>query len=163
MVLELIDEFVFFTKPSLSKSKRLNSIQELQLMQNLIDFFQEHSPTNIPTNPTYGSPSLELFEAYNSSPDMLILCNIFNYLFMEPSHKHATASSKVGVSGDDSYSNLGVKTSDRMRSLAKLASMALGLKNRSVLHCLGVWLQRQGDVLFLVVVVVGSLGESWKK
>ena len=132
MVLELIDEFVFFTKLSLSKSKRLNSIQELQLMQNLIDFFQEHS--SLP-NASHTNTTLQSFEAYNSSPDMLILCNIFNYLFMEPPHR---MSSKV----DDSS---GIKSSDRMKSLARLASMSLGLKNRPVLHCLGVWLHRQGE------------------
>ena len=129
MVLELIDEFVFFTKPSLSKSKRLNSIQELQLMQNLVDFFQEHSYVQSISNST----SLQAFETYNASSDMLILCNIFNYLFMEPSHKVSK--------GDDTST---MKSSDRMKSLAKLASMALGLKNRPVLHCLGVWLHRQG-------------------
>ena len=131
MVLELIDEFVFFTKPSLSKSKRLNSIQELQLMQNLIDFFQEHSSIPSASSTT---TSLQVFDSYNSSADMLILCNIFNYLFMEPSHR-------VASKGDDSSV---MKSSDRMKSLAKLASMSLGLKNRSVLHCLGVWLHRQG-------------------
>ena len=129
MVLELIDEFVFFTKPSLSKSKRLNCIQELQLMQNLVDFFQEHSYVQSISN----SSSLQAFETYNASSDMLILCNIFNYLFMEPSHKVSK--------GDDTST---MKSSDRMKSLAKLASMALGLKNRPVLHCLGVWLHRQG-------------------
>ena len=129
MVLELIDEFVFFTKPSLSKSKRLNSIQELQLMQNLIDFFQEHSSA---PSASY-TRTLQSFEIYNSSQDMLILCNIFNYLFMEPPHR----MSKVDESS-------GIKSSDRMKSLARLASMSLGLKNRSVLHCLGVWLHRQG-------------------
>ena len=133
MVLELIDEFVFFTKPSLSKSKRLNSIQELQLMQNLIDFFQEHSSIPSGSNTT---TSLQAFESYNASSDMLILCNIFNYLFMEPSHR-------VASKGDDSSV---MKSSDRMKSLAKLASMSLGLKNRSVLHCLGVWLHRQGKL-----------------
>jgi hypothetical protein len=53
---------------------------------------------------------------------------------MEPSHR-------VASKGDDSSV---IKSSDRMKSLAKLASMSLGLKNRSVLHCLGVWLHRQG-------------------
>ena len=137
MVLELIDEFVFFTKPSLSKSKRLNNIQELQLMQNLIDFFQEHSSIpNAANKATY----LQSFEAYNSSSAMLILCNIFNYLFMEPSNR-------ISSKEDDSS---GLKSSDRMKSLAKLASVALGLKNRSVLHCLGVWLHREGKFQFLV-------------
>ena len=139
MVLELIDEFVFFTKPSLSKSKRLNCIQELQLMQNLVDFFQEHSYVPSISN----SSSLQAFETFNSSPEMLILCNIFNYLFMEPSHK----ASK----GDDIST---MKSSDRMKSLAKLSSMALGLKNRPVLHCLGVWLHRQGKFLIMIGYLV---------
>ena len=133
MVLELIDEFVFFTKPSLSKSKRLNNIQELQLMQNLIDFFQENSSLSFTSNT---SASLRAFDSYNSSSDMLILCNIFNYLFMEPSHKVSSKAEDSSV----------MKSSDRMKSLAKLASMSLGLKSRSVLHCLGVWVHRQGKL-----------------
>ena len=43
LVLDIIDEFVFFTKPSLSKSRRLSSdVQELQLLQIIIEFYQEH-------------------------------------------------------------------------------------------------------------------------
>ena len=145
MVLELIDEFVFFTKPSLSKSKRLNSIQELQLMQNIIDFFQENS---LPST-SNSSVSIEAFEAFNSSAEMLILCNIFTYLFMEPSHR----ASK----GDDCSTT---KSSDRMKSLAKLASMSLGLKNRSVLHCLGVWIHRQGPTSDKVIRLCESLIED---
>ena len=43
LVLDIIDEFVFFTKSSLSKSRRLSSdVQELQLLQIIIEFYQEH-------------------------------------------------------------------------------------------------------------------------
>ena len=66
---------------------------------------------------------------------------------MEPSHR-------VASKGDDSSV---MKASDRMKSLAKLASMSLGLKNRPVLHCLGVWLHRQGEYSISLLQVAGQL------
>lgn len=112
LVLEIIDEFVFFTKSS--KSKRLTQIQELQLMQVIVDFFQARWP----------SASDDLF----SSPEALALGHMFAYLFMDP------PSSK----GDEE------KVFYRLKSLVKLTSVAVGLKSRPVLHCLGVWLHKQG-------------------
>ena len=48
LVLDIIDEFVFFTKSSLSKSRRLSSdVQELQLLQIIIEFYQEHLESEI--------------------------------------------------------------------------------------------------------------------
>ena len=42
LVLEIIDEFVFFTKSSLSKSRRLTTqVQELQLLQIIIEFYRD--------------------------------------------------------------------------------------------------------------------------
>jgi hypothetical protein len=41
LVLDIIDEFVFFTRSSLSKSRRLTGqMQELQLLQIIVEFYQ---------------------------------------------------------------------------------------------------------------------------
>jgi len=134
LVLEIIDEFVFFTK---SRSKRLNAVQELQLMQVITDFFQEKSSIaaaapnpglafqhQMSTATLQEDPTQSAYFSQN-----MVLSNLFNYLFMEPPN----ASSK----SED-------KCTERMKSLFKLTSITLGLKNRTILQCLGVWLHRQG-------------------
>ena len=124
LVLEIVDEFIFFTKSS--KSKRLNQVQELQLMQVVVDFFQ----ANWPPSASSASPLAENGN-YFAFPEVLVLCNIFNHIFMDP----PSSSSK-----DEEE-----KAASRMKSLVKLTSVAMGLKSRPVLHCLGVWLHKQGS------------------
>lgn len=75
LVLEIISEFVFFTK---SKSKRLSSVQELQLMQVITDFFQSKA-VDIPMDRLTENPT---HQAYFSQ--FAVLNNLFNFLFMEP-------------------------------------------------------------------------------
>ena len=59
VVLDIIDEFVFFTKTNLSKSRRLTSqLQELQLLQIIIEFYQEtlaEVPDELILNETTGT------------------------------------------------------------------------------------------------------------
>ena len=58
LVLEIVDEFVFFTKSTLSKSKRLTSrLQELQLLHCIVEFYQEtlvEIPDNLVLNESTG-------------------------------------------------------------------------------------------------------------
>ena len=62
VVLDIIDEFVFFTKTNLSKSRRLTSqLQELQLLQIIIEFYQEtlaEVPDELILNETTGTKRL---------------------------------------------------------------------------------------------------------
>jgi len=121
LVLEIISEFVFFTK---SKSKRLSSVQELQLMQVITDFFQSKA-VDIPMERLTDNPK---HQAYFSQ--FAVLNNLFNFLFMEPPNSTSSKS-------DD-------KMTYRMRSLFKLTSITMGLKNSTILKCLGAWLHREG-------------------
>lgn len=75
LVLDIIDEFVFFTKASLSKSRRLTlKVQELQLLQIIVDFYRETLGDEVPD-------TLELNEA--TGPLLLLT----NYLFMDSDPK----------------------------------------------------------------------------
>jgi len=121
LVLEIISEFVFFTK---SKSKRLSPVQELQLMQFITDFFQSKA-VDIPMDRLKENP---VHPAYFSQ--FTVLNNLFNFLFMEPPSSNSSKS-------DD-------KLTYRMKCLFKLTSITLGLKNSTILKCLGSWLHREG-------------------
>lgn len=118
LVLDVIDEFVFFTKSSKSKSTRLTSqVQELQLLQIIIDFY--HNTLN-----EHGVPeSLDLDEI--TGPLLLLT----NYLFMDSDPK----------------------VDKRSQWRSKFTILALSLKNRPVLHCVGLWLflQQCSNVLAL--------------
>ena len=74
LVLDIIDEFVFFTKSSLSKSRRLSAdVQELQLLQIIIEFYQEHlaeAPESLTLNDRTGP-----------------LLMLTNYLFLDKNSK----------------------------------------------------------------------------
>ena len=109
LVLEIIDEFVFFTKASLSKSRRLTTqVQELQLLQIILEFYRDILEDTIPE-------SLDLNET--TGPLLLLT----NYLFMDSDPKE-----------------------DKRSSLrCRFTIIALSLKNRSVLHCIGLWLLQQ--------------------
>ena len=110
LVLDIIDEFVFFTKASLSKSRRLTSqIQELQVLQIIIEFYKE-------TLPQFDETSLNVNEA-KIGPLLLLT----NYLFMDSDPK------------EDKRSEL----------RRRFTILALSLKNRPVLHCIGLWLMQQ--------------------
>ena len=100
LVLDVIDEFVFFTKSSLSKSRRLTTVQELQLLQIITEFYQE----NLEEAPE----SLQLNE--RTGPLLLLT----NYLFLD---KRSTFMNKFTI-------------------------LALSLKHKSSLHCIGLWLQQ---------------------
>ena len=76
LVLDIIDEFVFFTKTSLSKSRRLTSqMQELQLLQIIVDFYQEVLAD---------VPDLDAMVLNDVSGPLLLLTN---YLFMDSDPK----------------------------------------------------------------------------
>ena len=74
LVLDIIDEFVFFTKSSLSKSRRLSAdVQELHLLQIIIEFYQEHlaeAPESLTLNDRTGP-----------------LLMLTNYLFLDKNSK----------------------------------------------------------------------------
>jgi len=110
LVLDIIDEFVFFTKSSISKSRRLTSqVQELQLLQIIIDFYRDILNE-------HGVPeSLDL----NESTGPLLL--LTNYLFMDSDPK----------------------VDKRSLWYSRFTILALSLKNRPVLHCVGLWLFQQ--------------------
>ena len=123
LVLDIIDEFVFFTKTSLSKSRRLTcQVQELQLLQIIIDFYRETLVNEVPE-------SLDLDEI--TGPLLLLT----NYLFM------------------DSDPKVDKRSSWRCR----FTILALSLKNRPVLHCVGLWLIQQQCTNLLALQLTESI------
>ncbi len=112
LVLDIINEFVFFTK---SKSRKVltTQLQELQLLQIIIDFYQTKLES-------YTGDSTELCSV---TGPMLLLTN---YLFME-NHKDER------------------KYGERAVLLSKVTSLAVGLKSRGILHCIGLYIIQHGS------------------
>lgn len=124
LVLDIIDEFVFFTKASKTK-KITTQLQELQLLQIIVEFYAEKL--------SEVADSLEL----NESTGSLLL--LTNYLFMDSNPK----------------------ADQRAHLMTKFTSLALGLKNRPVLHCLGLWLQQQQSSNHLAFNLVENVQKSF--
>ncbi|KAI9561882.1 hypothetical protein GHT06_012844 [Daphnia sinensis] len=120
---EIIDEFVFCEIDHKgAKRKRLNPIQELQLLEVLLGYFA-------------------------AGEDKVILNTVFMMLFTPPHTPSPSPSpSPSGFARADVFTpgTATVTLSDRMRILARLVSAAVASHNLAVLNCTGVWMQQLG-------------------
>ncbi|XP_046649991.1 uncharacterized protein C7orf26 homolog [Daphnia pulicaria] len=120
---EIIDEFVFCEIDHKgARRKRLNPLQELQLLEVLLGYFA-------------------------AGEDKVILNTVFMMLFTPPHTPSPSPSpSPSGFARADVFTP-GTATatlSDRMRILARLVSAAVASRNLAVLNCTGVWMQQLG-------------------
>ena len=101
--------------------KRLNPVQELQLLEVLLNYF-------------------------SAGADRVILNTVFMMLFTPPHTPSPSPSPSPGLTRNEVFSP-GTATatlSDRMRILARLVSAAVASRNLAVLNCTGVWMQQLG-------------------
>nr|CAH0112359.1 unnamed protein product [Daphnia galeata] len=120
---EIIDEFVFCEIDHKgARRKRLNPLQELQLLEVLLGYFA-------------------------AGEDKVILNTVFMMLFTPPHTPSPSPSpSPSGFARADVFTpgTATVTLSDRMRILARLVSAAVASHNLAVLNCTGVWMQQLG-------------------
>jgi len=133
-MIDAIDEFVFNcnyanSNSSANGSKRqlqqgTTPLQDLQVLHTMLDFFSKQLQQSSPDS------------GASQFADLSVLCTVFMFLFMEPS---GGSGSKKGGSGNTSNNR-----KDRVDVMAKLVALAMGHKNKPVLHCVGIWMHQMG-------------------
>jgi len=140
-MIDAIDEFVFncnYANSSNSHSSANGSkrqlqqqgstpLQDLQVLYTMLDFFS--------TQLQQSSSDAGISQS-SQFADLSVLCTVFMFLFMEPS---VGSGSKKGGSGGS-----GNNRKDRVDVMAKLVALAMGHKNKPVLHCVGIWMHQMG-------------------
>lgn len=147
LVLDIIDEFVFFTKASKTK-KITTQLQELQLLQIIVEFYAEklsEVADSLELNESTGNFTKKIWFLHKKIQRNVYfvflgsLLLLTNYLFMDSNPK----------------------ADQRAHLMTKFTSLALGLKNRPVLHCLGLWLQQQQSSNHLAFNLVENVQKSF--